>query len=335
MRSNGFAIIIASLFIAACTSHTTSPVVQAPTSSLFAPDTSPTPTWKAFGVYDVGQMVPGHDGNMWYIAIHGGYGRITPTGGSQSSLFPDATQIGYAITPNPDGNVYIGTSNNSTCHVYQVHPDLTARDLITPFACSGGWPEAMTSGYDQRVWIVDGVTPNITRITTAGEVSTLTMPQPVGFITRGSPTGRAMFTEFLTTSEGTVYRIAPDDSITSVTMAGGMFLNRASDGNIYGAAASFSDLNRPFYRLDDKLNLTTYVFKRVTSFPFATLEHKKIFYMPMNIYPRNGQIFRFNTATEAFMVPWNFIPNLLYANIGPDHNLWLSNGLNVSVIIFS
>ena len=324
------AILVLSLVaLGGCGSHVGSPVVQTPQTEATAPVSPDTaPTWTTFGVFDVARMVPGHDGNMWFFSGHGDYGRITPTGDSLLLPFPDTTQQGAAIAPNPDGNVYIETSNGSTCHVYQVRPDMTAVDLITPYACTtrGGM---MVSGYDQRLWLLDG-SAHITRITTTGQVSTLAMPENIaGWIIRGNPTGRAMFTEGVSNA---IYRIAPDDSITSVSMPLLVFpAATASDGFIYGSAAQGSEQHRLFYKIDDSLNVTTFTFNRITPFPIAVLAHKKIIIMPMNVYPRNGDIFRFNIEKEVFMPFWSFKSDMINANIGPDHNLWMTDGVNVYV----
>ncbi|HET9341799.1 MAG TPA: hypothetical protein VFO25_02630 [Candidatus Eremiobacteraceae bacterium] len=294
-----------------------------------SPDASATPTWTLHGPAFVTKMVDGHDGNVWYMDTYEhAYGRITPSNFNVlTSPYPDPTQIGTAIAPNPDGNIYIATSNGSTCHIYKVHPDLTVVDLIAPYACTYG-ADTMVSGYDQRLWLDDG-SATITRITTVGVISTLTMPEQVDGIMRGNTTGRAMF--IVGYYSGTLYRIAPDDSITSVVVGRIGPLATASDGYIWAAAGTI--LNPDLVRIDDNLGVKVIALGRPRNGPFAILPHKGTLIMPCGLYPDQQTIFRFNTTKEVSLHVWTDPAQeyLVDAIIAPDHNLWMTDSRYVYV----
>jgi len=339
MRSRFLIVLFLAAAAGACSSHTTSPIVpfravsQNSAGTALQETADGQLTWTTFGANFVAGMVPGHDGNTWFFDTQGQYGRITPAGSVFSQPFPDSTQLGLAIAPNPDGNVYIGTKTNNgfkdgTCHIYQVHPDTTIVDLISPFACAYGVnvPAALVSGYDQRLWVVTG-SATIERITTTdGSISSLVMPEPVGgYIIRGPSAGKAMYAA----AANKIYRIAPDDSISSAPVC---VYPAVTKGNyVWGTQCQGSDLDRHVIRLSDDLSFTLYRFQVITSSPFAAVVHRDELLLPMNIYPTNQIIFRFNTTTDKFMTRWSDPDaNMRSAIIGPDHNLWMS-GLDVYV----
>ncbi|HYK53084.1 MAG TPA: hypothetical protein VEV38_06100 [Candidatus Eremiobacteraceae bacterium] len=274
-------------------------------------------------------MVPGHDGNMWFYGTSGQYGRITTSGVFQSRSFPDASQQGVALTLGPDSNIYIATTHAGTCHIYKVHPDLTIVDLIGSRICTNA-PQSMVDAYDHRIWIVDGSSA-ITQVTTSGIVSTLSMPENVGrWIIRGNALGRAMFAQGISgDTPDNVYRIASDGTITSVGLAIGA-PKAARDGYIYGIFGS-----GPYgvARLSDTLVVQWWIDKHLVDVPFTLLLHRGGVLLPLpDVKPLEGKVFRFLPVTRKFQTPWSSPSTTVFtANIGPDLELWESDGTNVYV----
>lgn len=286
-------------------------------------------------------MAPGHDGNMWYLGAVGRsstYGRITPAGVNTTMTLPDGQ--GTAITPNLDGNMYATAYNvnTSTCHVYQIHPDMSIVDLVAPYTCSLRYPGIMSivSGYDRRLWVVDGST-SIRRIDTSGNISVLAAPEQVGiWVIRGNSAGRAMFTQGCPPDQScdNVYRIAPDDSITS-TQLEIWGPTAASDGFIYGAAGTAPGVG-PYglAKLSDTLTASKFLKNQIKAPALTTLQHRKtILLVAGSLFPDEGQLYRFDTTRDVYFPRWSQPKGTIAATLGPDHNLWESDGANVYIAV--
>ncbi|HET9342915.1 MAG TPA: hypothetical protein VFO25_08380 [Candidatus Eremiobacteraceae bacterium] len=272
-------------------------------------------------------MAPGHDGNVWFIGdpskMPMTFGRINPqTWQVDVATLPTNPR---AITPNPDGNMYVAADG---CNLYQVHPDMTFTTF--QYSCSNSnIGKNIVTGYDGRIWIVDGSNV-ITRVSTAGQASTLQMPDLMFSIMRGNSTGRAMFAQGFNEQDGsyTYYRIAPDDSVTSAQVYMGL-TTVGHDGMIWGFAAATSRNTPQFMvRMADDLTFTQFpVSNKVTA--VKVLPHANFMLMPA---PVATKIFRFNTTKDVLAPGWPDAGEIEDAIIGPNRTLWLTNdGLDVYV----
>lgn len=305
-----------------CSSHAASTIV--PTQSTQAGATV-SPSSISFVRYAVGpvfRMALGHDGNVWFIGDPftdpTAFGRITPTGDVATGTLPANVS---AITANPDGNIYIAARNAVDCHIYQVHPDMTFEDF--PYTCQNGSATAVVSGYDQRIWIIDGSTI-LTRITTSGSVSTLQMPGVlIPPIIRGNATGRAMIVQGNSDTNGDmVYRIAPDDSITASAQVRLKAAVVTKDGEIWGFQYLLKHQVPTMVRMDDDLTFTLIPLHNGIQEPNSIVAHLGTLLMPA---PTLGVIYRFSSDRERLETRWSDPAQVETAILGPSNTLWLSD----------
>lgn len=333
-------VLVLAAFVVGCSSSHSSTVVATITPDQGTLSPRAGPTWVTFPIPGVVKMVVGHDGNVWFFTNNETYGNndeygfITPTGMVQTRAFPDGSQNGILITPNPDGNVYILSNSGGHCHLYQIHPDLTAEDLIAPFNCEQQ-PNAMVTGYDRRLWIVLDGSDAITRVTTNGVISQLAMPGSVaGWIIRGNSSGRAMFVQGYNGRTGNVYRIGSDRSITSsaplLTNALSVAPTTANDGYVWFETGT--ETHPQLVRMDDNLDFTLIPFTRNTAPPMAFLPHFGVLLMPCSAKPDSNAIFRFDMNRLSRLTRWTSpSSSIVSAIIGPDGKLWETDESNVYV----
>jgi streptogramin lyase len=169
---------------------------------------------------DLGSIVAGPDGNMWYLEItRNTIGRITPDGrfAGQFTLPPPQRGI-LAMVPGPDGNMWFAESKTRKIGRF------TWPATLTEFIVSGN-PGDITVGPDRAIWFTEPTVHLIGRISLSGTIHEFPMfaeskrterPYP-NSIALG-PDGNLWFTESSIgdTITDTVGRITPAGKITQV-----------------------------------------------------------------------------------------------------------------------
>src|ERR1700680_3582425 len=136
----------------------------------------------------------GPDGNVWFVELLFGVGKITPAGAVTEYAVPGSPQL-EGITNGPDGNLWFASVNNGT--VGKVIPGGT----VTQYAVGGGVADLIqyiTAGPDGNLWF--GGSGFIGKITTSGAITKFTFkskngdtPSVIG-ITKG-PDGNVWFVD--------------------------------------------------------------------------------------------------------------------------------------------
>jgi streptogramin lyase len=127
--------------------------------------------------YGQGNITIGPDGNVWFSELNK-IARITPTG--QLAEFPAQSIYSPLVTglivSGPDGNLWFLEGNA----VVRMSPDGASEAFGTDVIDS---PTALTVGSDKNLWLGNTVdlankTPTIVKLTTAGEVTSFSLPSP-------------------------------------------------------------------------------------------------------------------------------------------------------------
>src|SRR5579884_3672127 len=198
---------------------------------------------------DVGGMVIGPDGNLWFTNNPGDYasgrsliGLITPSG--KITEFALTDDMPNEITTGPDGNLWF-TENY---HIGRITPS----GKITEFALpTEGEAYGITKGPDGNLWFAEMGVDKIGRITPTGNITEFTLPtnpdtngsEPEGITT--GPGGNLWFTE---SNASTIGRITPTGKITEFVLptaqSAPVEITAGPDGNLWFTESGAGKIGR-------------------------------------------------------------------------------------------
>ena len=192
------------------------------------PTSSSQSQWK-LASDDLGNIVAGPDGDMWFIVGGASIGRIASDG--QMSIFPvpSAASIDLlGLTSGPDDAVWFTDLGNG------VIGRITHDGQVSEFTDFVGAPKGITTGPDGNLWFVDG-SGAVGKITPDGQVTEFPILSENSLpysITTG-PDGNLWFTELGAEQIG---RVTPAGRISEFLLPTGMeplAITTGPDGNLW------------------------------------------------------------------------------------------------------
>lgn len=222
-----------SIAIAACSVHSPSSVISAPTLHEYVIQKgSATPNWATFSPKGSGglyvDMVSGPDGNIWLAeANNERVVRLTMAGGVK--FFSPSVPAGY-MAFGADKKLYVANGDDGqigTMTLAGVNNRYT-----TP---SGDHPSGLTLGPDGNVWFAEA--SHVGKITPAGKITEyalLSVGNGADVITTGGD-GNLWMGEYLASK---IAKVTPAGKVTEYPITGGGGCNphgiaKASDGNVW------------------------------------------------------------------------------------------------------
>jgi virginiamycin B lyase len=182
-----------------------------------------------------GSIAAGPDGRLWFTEQNSTVDAITTSG--TVSTFTIGTQS-FGITVGADGNLWM--TDGQANAVESISP--TGVPLASYPLAGTGRPSGITKGPDGALWIaeaslVQGGTPSIERVTTAGAVTAFPIPSQAYRIVAGAD-GNLWYSE--STGNG-IARITPTGTVTEFQAAVGAAvygIAAAADGSLWATELS-------------------------------------------------------------------------------------------------
>ena len=183
-------------------------------------------------------IVAGPDGKLWFTEQGGRIGRIDPTAASPASTlaeFPVAAGSNPSdLAVGPDSAIWFTESDYSahTEHLGRIEADgtITAELDVAP---AGGGPTGLAVGPDGNLWFGDYISDSINRVTTAGVLTTIKLPESGKDDTEPSELLNVSGTLWVSTTHKLfIVDTTPDPTTTTTTVAG------ATSTTVAGATTS-------------------------------------------------------------------------------------------------
>lgn len=177
-----------------------------------------------------GPIVPGPDGNLWFLeGSLGKVGRISTAGVLKEFRIP-ASQWPQCMTVGPDGAIWFSDFLRGSIYRMSLSGD------FTEFPVPSGSPMGIASGSDGNLWFVEfGSKPRVGRMTLSGEVTFFPRPSnSIGWACAPGPNGNVCYS-VLSRVFG---RVTPSGMVTEFPIAGDRGHSVASmtvgpDGNLW------------------------------------------------------------------------------------------------------
>jgi virginiamycin B lyase len=140
--------------------------------------------------FNIRNLAPGPDGNVWVTDFGGQIGRVTPAGAA--TVFDVTGNAAWDIVAGPDGNLWYTVPDGNRVG------KITTAGVFNDFPVTAGGDQfGITVGPDGALWFAQAVANSIGRITTAGqftELGGLTAGARPEYIAQG-PDNTLWFTE--------------------------------------------------------------------------------------------------------------------------------------------
>jgi streptogramin lyase len=124
--------------------------------------------------FNIRNLAPGPDGNVWVTDFGGKIGRVTPSG--TVTPFDPAGDAAWDIITGPDGNLWYTAPEGTDTKIGRVTPtgDVGLQYSATPVGDQRG----ITIGPDGALWFAEAFSNDIGRMTLDGQFSTVTGLSP-------------------------------------------------------------------------------------------------------------------------------------------------------------